>query len=95
MEIITYILAVIGLVVLTNKSVFFLPIREFLKEKYNNNTRNIFYWFFFNIFSCGMCMSFWAGIICYLPIYFDLAYILYPLVAVSVVTFSFKKYENM
>src|SRR3990167_5250189 len=87
-DLIIYLTAVLGMVILTNKSKFFKPLRFWIgykSEKYPNSN---FWWFLNSILGCMMCMSVWIGglatiAVLFLPLW---QILFYPYCAVAFVT---------
>jgi len=78
-DFIIFILAVPGLVWITNYSKLFKPIREFISKKYYKKSNSLL-WFLVNIFGCEGCMGIYAGLACYTLQYYHLEIILYALI---------------
>jgi hypothetical protein len=105
MTFLIYLLAVTGLVILTNKSKLLKSFREgitanyisadevYIFNKESKLKRNVL-WFLNSIFNCSMCMSPWAGVFV-LGLYGLSIYILYPLAAVAVTTLLITLYEKL
>jgi hypothetical protein len=87
MEFIVFVLATIGLVLLTNKSTLFKPLREKITSIYDKKNKNILLWVLNNIFSCYMCMSPYAGALIYVILYLDIKAILYVFACIPCVVF--------
>lgn len=85
MKFIVFALAVIGVVLITNKSTLFKPIREKITILYDKKKKNLILWVLNNIFGCYMCMSPYAGAIVYLLYYFNIQFALYILAGIPCV----------
>lgn len=72
-NLIIFLFGTSGLVFILNKSSMFKPIREYITKKhYEKQSKNRILGFFSDLFSCSLCMGFWASIPMFLIIYNDL-----------------------
>lgn len=87
-DFIIYLTAVLGLVILTNKSKYLKPLRIWIGEKEAKYPKSNFWWFFSSIFGCMMCMSVWMGGLVMIGVLFlpEWQFWLYPYCAVAFVT---------
>lgn len=56
----------------------FKKVREWVTMKYDK-TNKFTWWFLNEIINCALCFGFWAGIVVYLAIIYNLEYLCYPL----------------
>ncbi len=83
MQFLLFILATIGVILITNKSKLFKPLRERVTRLRTKHKDNKFYWWLDSILNCSTCISPYAGALMYVVQYFDLEILLYMFAVVT------------
>lgn len=84
---ILYVLGTFGLVMITNRSSLFKPLREKISVKAITKSDSYLWWFLDSIFGCALCMSVWVAAANYALVFFYIIWPLYILSAAGCVAF--------
>lgn len=82
-----YIMATFGLVMITNRSSLFKPLRERISWKHQMDSKNLKWWFLDSIFGCALCMGVWAAGFNYVLLWLGVIPVLQILAAAGITAF--------
>ena len=90
LDILLVVFAVPGVVLITNRSSIFKPVREWVRNEYKKRPDRWVLWFLDSILQCPLCMSVWAAMFCLAIMLSGLGIVLTIPCAVTVNTLVFK-----